>query len=126
MERWASLGAGSSAPTTGVDGAQPVQSGPGGVDVVHHEAELRLVAPAADEEVPVDVHARIRQPARDPGHPPGLIVDLHEKRLALDELVPAFLQDGAGRGVVGGLEDQVAAVADPAAADGSQVHAACP
>src|SRR5450759_2320985 len=106
-----------------LDGAEAVERSSGGVDVVDDEAELGLVAPPADEQVAVDVDAGVREPPGDPGHAAGLVVDLDQERLALDELVGALLEHGARRDVVGGLEDQVAAFADATAADRAQVHA---
>ncbi len=62
--------------------------------------------------------------ARQGGHPARPIVDLGQDRLALDERVAAFLEDGLRGVVVGGGHDHVARVADPAAADRPKVDAA--
>src|SRR6185369_16415582 len=88
------------------------------------EGEHRPIAPAAEEQVAVDVHAGVGEAARDAGHATGLVVDLGDDRLALDVRVAAFVEDLLRRLVVGRGHDHVAAVAEPAAADGAQVDAA--
>ena len=65
--------------SAGVDRAQPLERLPGRRDVADDEAELGLVPPAPDEQVPVDVDSRVGEPSGHPGHPAGLVVDLHEE-----------------------------------------------
>ena len=94
------------------------------VRVVDDERKHRAIAPSTEEQVAVDVHAGVRELARDPGHAAGPVVDLRDDRLALDVRVAALVEDGLRRLVVGRRHDHVAAVAEPAAADRPQVHAA--
>src|SRR3954454_17554347 len=123
--RWASSNIGS--PIVWPPGPQPRPSGfaledrTSLVGIVDDKGEHRPVAPPPQEQVAVDVHARIRELPRQAGHAAGPIVDLRQDRLALDEGVAAFLENGARSVVVGGRHDDVARATDPAAADRPKV-----
>ena len=72
----------------------------------------------------MDVHAGVRERSRDAGHAARLVVDLGDDRLALDVAVAALVEHPAGRVVVRRGHDDVAAVADAAAADRPEVDSA--
>src|SRR5438046_3747647 len=61
--------------------------------LVHHEREHRAVAPAAEEEVAVDVHAGVGEGTGDSGHAARPIVHFGQDRIALDVGVAALVED---------------------------------
>src|SRR6266542_3548593 len=99
------------------------EDGAGGDRVVDDEREHRPIPPAAEEEVTQDVDPGVGKRAGEGGHAARPVRHLRQDRLALDEGVLAGLQHLARRGVVGGGQDDVADVADAAAADGAEVDA---
>ena len=113
-----------------------VRPGPGGpsrqaaledraclLGIVNDERERRPIAPAAEEQVAQHVHPGVGELARDPGHAARPVVHLGQERLALEEGPAAVLEDLAGAVVVGRGHDEVADLAQAAAADRAQVDA---
>ena len=81
--------------------------GPRLLGIVDHERERRPVAPAAQEQVAVDVDAGVGELAREPGHAARPVVDLGEDRLALEVRPAAGLEHLARRVVVRRGHDHV-------------------